>query len=120
MRSPAYSSIPTGAAPAPGSADAPEQQQVVADATPQSMAVGHERGVREVLLHRAQAHGERLLPDRVAAGVPPALALVQADDVAGEVDQRVGAAVAARDLHASAPPTCARHRHAASSRTTKA
>src|SRR4249919_2239475 len=93
-------------------ADAAECQQLVTRCYTAVDAIGHQRGVREVLLHRTQAHRERFFPDHAPPGESPALALVQADDVTREVDHRIGAAVAAWNIHAVHGGDAAWHRDA--------
>ena len=67
----------------------------------------------KVFAHCPVAHGKRLFPYRVPRNVIPMLALMQSDDVAGEVNKAVAAAVTGRHI-------CAvNRRHAPRSRESK-
>lgn len=50
--------------------------------------------------HGAVAHGKRLLPDKIPVRESPSVALMCADNVAGEIDKRVTTTVSSRDVHA--------------------
>ncbi len=77
-----------------------EDQEVVGARNGAARRVLDERAVREVFLHGAVADGERFFPYVVAGDVGESVLGVEADDVAGEVAERVAAAVPGWDVHA--------------------
>jgi hypothetical protein len=78
----------------------PEYEQLIRVCHAATGRVFAALAVSEAFHHCPVADGQRLFPDEVTVGKPPSVALMGADDVAGEINKRIASAVSGRDVHA--------------------